>query len=354
MNIDLIALCQHLGFTRSAYSENQLMTDQHSIKITGEKWFDHDAGKGGGGAIDLVMYLQGIDYKTARDYLGALPPITAKPADKRKTAIEVIESLGLKKGDKSEANVYEGKDHRITVTHDLWKCHKCDTGGKGAINLVMHVDECNYAKAKDFLEDGKTIATIEKTIETNKAKPPTKPTTPPKFDRNTLPAVIDYLCINRGLNRVMVDWCVSKGIIYSDHKANACFRYGQGVAVMGTGAIGFRANYGTLTECFTIPARGQCEAVAIVESAIDALSYRQLNPSVTVCAIAGNANNSLMRYALDLAAKNSVIVVSAFDSDKGGDDGHDRLLKLNNGIVEVYEHRPPTPFKDWNDFILNQ
>ena len=347
MNIDLIALCQHLGFTRSAYSDNQFMSESHTIKITGEKWFDHDAKKGGGGAIDLVMYLQGVDFLTARSYLDSLPPITQQPADKRKTASEVIESLGLKK---AGASVYENDDHRITVTNDLFKCHKCDQGGKGAINLVIHVDGGNYASAKDFLESDE----IRTAIETNKAKPPTKPTTPPKSDKNTLPAVIAYLCNNRGLNRVMVNWCVSKGIIYSDYHANAVFKYGQGVAVRGTGAIGFRANYGTLTECFTIPARGQCEAVAIVESAIDALSYRQLNPSVTVCAIAGNGNNSLMRYALDLAAKHGVMVVSAFDSDNGGNDGHARLLKLNDGIVQVYEHRPPTPFKDWNDFILNQ
>lgn len=349
MNIDLIALAQHIGLARSAYSENQLSSDKHSIKITGEKFYCHECGKGGGGAIDLVMHLRGDDFLTARDYLKTLPALAAKQADKRKTASEVVDSLGLKK---AGASVYENDSHRITVTGDLWNCHKCDRGGKGAINLVMHIDGGNFASAKEFLESDEIRTSIETTkTDTAQAKAPTRP---PAIDKRTLPTVIDYLCINRGLNRVMVEWCVNRGLIYSDYKANACFRYGDGVAVRGTGEKGFRASYGALTKCFTIPARGQCEGVAILESAIDALSYRQMNPTITTCAIAGNANNALMRYAMDLAAKNGVIVVSAFDSDKGGNDGHERLLKLNDGRLEVYEHRPPVGFKDWNDVVKNR
>jgi hypothetical protein len=143
-------------------------------------------------------------------------------------------------------------------------------------------------------------------------------------------------------------------LIYSDYKANACFKYGAGVAMRGTGSVGFRANRGTLTECFTLPAKGSCEGVAVLESAIDALSYRQMNPTITACAIAGNGNGTLMRYALDMAAKQGVIVVSAFDSDKGGNEGHSRLIALNSGLCAIYEHRPPQGVKDWNDYLNKQ
>jgi hypothetical protein len=150
----------------------------------------------------------------------------------------------------------------------------------------------------------------------------------------------------------MVDWCVNHGLIYSDYKSNACFRYGAGVAMRGTGSVGFRANRGTLTECFTLPAKGSCEGVAVLESAIDALSYRQLHPTISACAIAGNGNGVLMRYALDMALRLNVPVFSAFDSDKGGDDGNSRLIALNDGLNTVIQDRPPAGFKDWNDYLL--
>jgi hypothetical protein len=255
---------------------------------------------------------------------------------------KLIEQLGLKpKG----GNVFHNDDHRVSINGELWNCHKCEKGGAGSIALVMHILEMGFIDAKKWLGDDVSIPMPV-------SKPTTTPTTPPTNDKSTLPVVISYLCDKRGLNRVMIEWCVLKGIIYSDYKANTCFRYGTGVAMRGTGSVGFRANRGALTECFTLPARGNCEGVAILESAIDALSYRQLNPTITACAIAGNGNGVLIRYALDLALQLGVPVFSSFDSDKGGNDGNDRLLKLNDGVNTVIQHRPPQSFKDWNEYLL--
>ncbi|WP_336696255.1 MULTISPECIES: hypothetical protein [Burkholderiales] len=41
------------------------------ILVTGPKWFDVRAGKGGGGSIDLVMHLLGIDFVKAVKLLSA-------------------------------------------------------------------------------------------------------------------------------------------------------------------------------------------------------------------------------------------------------------------------------------------
>lgn len=41
------------------------------VLVTGSKWFDVRAGKGGGGGIDLVMHLLGIDFVTAVKLLSA-------------------------------------------------------------------------------------------------------------------------------------------------------------------------------------------------------------------------------------------------------------------------------------------
>ena len=255
----------------------------------------------------------------------------------------LIEQLGLKpKG----GNVFHNDNHRISIKGELWNCHKCEKGGAGSIALVMHVLDLGFMDARKWL--GSDIS-IPMPVQT-----PKQPTTPPASDIKTLPVVIDYLCINRGLNRVMIEWCISKGIIYSDSKSNACFRYGAGVAMRGTGTMPFKANRGALTECFTLPARGACDGLAILESAIDALSYRQLHNTRIACSIAGNGNGILMQYALDMALKLDVPVFSAFDSDTGGNDGHERLLRLSEGRNRlIIRHEPPEQAKDWNAYLIN-
>lgn len=253
----------------------------------------------------------------------------------------LTERLGLKP---NGVKVFVNEHHRVTITGELWNCHECDKGGAGSIALVMHVLGLGFIQARQWLGDDLSVPML--------VQPPKKPAMLPISDKSTLPVVIAYLCDKRGLNRIMVDWCIQRGLIYSDSKRNVCFRYGQGAAMRGTGSVGFRANRGALTEPFTIPARGDADGVAILESSIDALSYRQLNPTRTVCAIAGNANGVLMRYSLDLALRLDVPVFSAFDNDKGGNDGNDRLIKANGGVNIIIQHRPPLDCKDWNDFLL--
>jgi DNA primase len=118
----------------------------------------------------------------------------------------------------------------------------------------------------------------------------------------------------------------------------------------GTGNTSFKTNRGLLSEPFTLPAKGTCDGLALVESAIDALSYRQLHLTRIVCSIAGNGNTKLMQSALDTALKLEVPVYSAFDNDTGGNEGHERLLKLNkkNKIVR----HEPIEAKDWNDYLI--
>lgn len=41
------------------------------LSLDGSKWFDHDAGKGGGKAIDLAKHLNGADFEGALGWLGA-------------------------------------------------------------------------------------------------------------------------------------------------------------------------------------------------------------------------------------------------------------------------------------------
>lgn len=44
----------------------------NNLLITGERWFDLETKKGGGGAIDLLMYLRGISFVQAVKLLSSL------------------------------------------------------------------------------------------------------------------------------------------------------------------------------------------------------------------------------------------------------------------------------------------
>ena len=87
----------------------------------------------------------------------------------------------------------------------------------------------------------------------------------------------------------------------------------------------------------------------VVESAIDALSYKQLHlTNDLVISIGGNSNKEALQHAIDSAKTRNVPLVSAFDSDKGGDIGHAHLTALSD--ISVIRELPV--FKDWNEQLV--
>lgn len=60
---------------REDYDAKQWHTpDGGRISVTGSKWYDHNASKGGGGAIDLVMHVKKCNFIDAVNFLQVLPP----------------------------------------------------------------------------------------------------------------------------------------------------------------------------------------------------------------------------------------------------------------------------------------
>ncbi len=78
--LDLMAVCAVLGLERDSADHKQFKTDGFRVCIDGLKWFDHNAGKGGGGAIDLTMHIKRLSFISAVNYLfsisGELPTVT--------------------------------------------------------------------------------------------------------------------------------------------------------------------------------------------------------------------------------------------------------------------------------------
>ena len=64
-NIELSALLSHIGSIRDHQDKAKWHTSQGVISVKGPKFMNWTRGTGGGGAIDLVIHLQGLGFKDA-------------------------------------------------------------------------------------------------------------------------------------------------------------------------------------------------------------------------------------------------------------------------------------------------
>ncbi len=271
--LDVAAVCSLLGLERDTTDHKQFKTDGFRIAVDGLKWFDHEAKRGGGGAIDLIMHVKQLVFKEAVRYLGGVIDSLPNPATSR--------------------------------------------------------------------------------VLTGTKAPNKKPTTPPKVDNSKLSLVTAYLTNKRHLNANLVQWCIDRGMIYADSRANCVFRYGvHGSELLGTGSVQWRAFYGVKDSGFILPAKN-AQFIAVLESAIDALSFRQLfSDSITV-SIAGDGNHRIINQAVEIAKAKGLIILSAFDNDKGGDIANKALCECANWHGVDIQQRRPQHGKDWNENLIN-
>ncbi len=68
-NIKLDTLLQHFGSTKDHQDKTKWHTSQGVISVNGQKFINWTRGTGGGGAIDLIIHLQGLGFKDAVQWL---------------------------------------------------------------------------------------------------------------------------------------------------------------------------------------------------------------------------------------------------------------------------------------------
>jgi hypothetical protein len=67
--IELEELLKRTDCNRYPFDKNKWHTPKGAISIKGDKFFNWNAGIGGGGAISLLMHLNGYDFKSSLDWL---------------------------------------------------------------------------------------------------------------------------------------------------------------------------------------------------------------------------------------------------------------------------------------------
>ncbi|MEM9925041.1 MAG: MobV family relaxase [Cyanobacteria bacterium P01_D01_bin.50] len=297
----------------------------------------------------------------------------------------------------------------LGLIHDIkgtnrWKGHDCiiniddskfhdfapgkNKGGGGAIDLVMHVNGCNFKQAIAWLNDRFGEEGMQRTV-THHAKiraseivekEPAPQFIQPRASESQWDAVYNYLTIKRGLPENLVDYLHEQGIVYADEHQNAVFAMrsleigdinklglwtkntptpivgaflrgtrGENNSFMGY-TIGTKRNQGW----FYVGSGGQADSpiqrVVLCKSPIDALSYLTLESQVlgkapqqkTIFLVSDSTFNLPVTLLKDIPE-----VVAAYDNDSAGNQLSRDIQKL---LPQTTIKQPSAT--DWNQELL--
>jgi hypothetical protein len=215
--------------------------------------------------------------------------------------------------------------------------------GKGAINLVKFMLDCDFNTAVKYLKNNFSTGLNNKTFytkETNKTA--NLPFLPPVEVESNWINVKKYLVEERKLDPELLENLHLQKKIYADAKNNAVFATKIGCELRGTTGYfkGHRGKKGWFIGDFAA-----AEKVAFVESAIDAISYLILHENTAVVSCGGVNNDKLLEW-IDKTFSNGKRVVLAFDDDEAG-------IKMVAEIQKVREQaeREIPEGKDWNKML---
>ena len=240
----------------------------------------------------------------------------------------------------------------ISVTGQKFMNWTQDTGGGGAIDLVMQLRRYDFKTAVFWLSANFPDYPIPAPETT--ACVPKQALALPKRDDTRVPQIKNYLRQQRCIPAELIDFLVRSTKLYADDRANAVFlllgkeKTVVGAELRGTShsrwhglAPGSRKDLGY----FSVAAAGAVKVV-LCESAIDAISYFALQPNCTALSTAGANPNPGW---LSILVNKGFDIYCGFDSDDTGDSVADRMIRLYPTVKRL---RPPN--KDWNEVLQSK
>ena len=278
---------------------------------------------------------------------------------------DVAYELGLEP-DPLDKHKWQNEHHTINITGSKFYDWKQMKGSGGAIDLVMHVNECDYKQSVAWLGDrfGET-ATIEAANYKTKNIIQTEPVrefVPPVPAPNKWQKVKQYLTRTRKLPSGLVDKLHEQGLIYADDNQNAVFIRRSineekitGASLRGTVgednkfkglAKGSRRKDGWFYFDKGEQSNDPVRRVVLVESPIDAMSLAVLertDSKKTLYLSTDGAGQIPTEYLKEVGE-----VAIAFDRDRAGREMAERIKEqLPKAIVKT-----PKGI-DWNQDLVN-
>jgi hypothetical protein len=300
-DIPLTEVMERFGYAEPAKEGSSLVyrTGSHAIAVSGVKWFDHQAGKGGGKAIDLVMHLESCDFATAVGWLAGHWTPSVAAAAVSAAAREIV----------------------------------------SVVPKRTFADHYRYYAAFD---PDTTRAAVRYLTETR------------HLDSELVRRAIALRLLHGSIDGRARRWCV-----FHHLDADGKIR-GASLRALDSDEGGKRA-IGSKTEgYFAIgPSRNPPSEIALVESPIDALAYHQLHPTSRAVSMAG-AN--IPTEFLNTLTSDPTPVVVALDHDPAGERGWQHLVERLKAFSAAFVARfcrvlpafGTWPVKDWADVIRSR
>ncbi|MGG6240971.1 DUF6908 domain-containing protein [Nodosilinea sp. AN01ver1] len=255
---------------------------------------------------------------------------------------DVAAHLGLE-CDRHDKHKWRNGDHIISISGPLFMDWLADSGGRGAIDLVMHVQGAEFKQAVEWLS-GRDLSqrpTHVATYAQTKEREP-RVLEMPATNEHRWTGVREYLVETRKLPAVLVDRLHERGLIFADDHQNAVFLRHQlqaqtwsrgeviGASLRGTWgdenyfhglAPGSARNRGWF---WIGTGQGPVNRVLLVESPIDAMSLAMLDRAQRGSAgvaiyLSTDGSGGVPVEALKTVLRSGGMVAAAFDADVAGE-----------------------------------
>lgn len=265
-------------------------------------------------------------------------------------------------------NRYCLKDHEsLYLTNGKWYWASRQIGGHDAMSYLMKVRGMEFGEAVSEI-NGRNISPSR--IQQPKAavNQPRKPLALPEKNWNNA-GITSYL-LSRGIDREVIDRCISEGILYESRKYHGCVFVGKDregtpkyACVRGTvgsfkqDVTGSEKQYG-----FVLSGTMEGSSLCVTEAAIDALSlaslHKQRNAPWQEChylSLGGVSTKAALRYIKDRPEIKRVYL--CLDNDDAGIEASARLAveircdqELDGRGLRIKSF-PPAIGKDYNEML---
>jgi hypothetical protein len=268
----------------------------------------------------------------------------------RSIPLESVLRLCQVQPDRYDKHKWHASDGVLSVQGTQFIDWKHGVGGGGASDLVIHLRDCSFAEALQWLEQHFPSA-VGSVLTAPQSQPPRRSLSLPPPVPSHLGRVQRYLSDRRHIPPALLEPLVASGGLYADRRANAVFLLRDqrnnpvGAELRGTTqrpwrglAPGSRKDRGY----FAVGPRA-VTATILCESAIDAISCFAFYSHCRCISTSGARPDPGWLPAL---IEQGQPILCGFDADPTGDAMAQAMMDLYPCVQRL---RPP--FHDWNDAL---
>ena len=297
--LDLRDTIQTLGGAQDRYDTHKWRVNDEHISINGERFYNHDQQKGGGGSIDLVMHVAGYSFTQAVAYLNH----EAGP----ELAVAAAANYGARERMAQGQEIVERGERapfmQPQADEDRWPQVRAYLVEQRGIPRGM-IDELH--ERGTIYADGRSNAVFLRTNEEGQAVGASL--------RGTLPG------------------SEFQGLAYGTRRDEGHFSF-----TIGT------------------PERYSAPQYHITESPIDALSRAALieraDERGEYVFLSNDGHGELPKRQIEEGLARGALVHCGFDNDAGGNKLWQQVKEAYPRAEAIVRERPPAGAKDWNDAL---